>query len=72
MLSYLTPSSSGLCSTSSDEGNKYEDDNISIFNSFQHKSLIPFVYTQHHTPTHSYGFNLNFYDDMSSSFNGKY
>jgi len=67
MLSYLTPSSSDsgvvICSTSSDEGNKSlypnEDDNDGLFNSYSH----PFVYG--HTPTPTYGFGFNFYDEIS-------
>ena len=91
MLSYLTPSMQpqlsssdsalGMCSSSSDEGNKSsypnEIDSDGLFNSphipYGHsnypKAPIPFVYG--HTPTSAYGFGFNFYNEMSP-FTGKY
>lgn len=92
MLSYLTPSMQpqlsssdsalGMCSSSSDEGNKScypnEVDSDGLFNSphipyaqaaNHHKTPMPFVYG--HTPTSGYGFGFNFYNEMSP-FTGKY
>ena len=91
MLSYLTPSMQpqlsssdsalGMCSSSSDEGNKScypnELDSDGLFNSphipyapvNHHKTPIPFVYG-HTPPTSAYGFGFNFYNEMSP-FTGK-
>ncbi|CAF2050644.1 unnamed protein product [Rotaria magnacalcarata] len=85
MLSYLTPSmlpqlsssdsTLGICSTSSDEGNKSlypnEDDSSGLVHSsrilyphaYRHQSPVPLVYDHSTTPT--YGFGFSFYDDMS-------
>jgi hypothetical protein len=84
MLSYITPSMQpqlsssdsaiGICSISSEEGNKSsypnEDDHDGLWNAsriYHHKSPIPFVYPHPSTPTYNFGFS--FYDEMSP-FNG--
>lgn len=91
MLSYLTPSvqpqisssdsAFGLCSTSSDEGNKSlysneEDINglvnssrISYTHPYHHQSSVPFTYG--HPSTSAYGFGFGFYDEVSP-FSGNY
>ncbi len=67
----------GICSISSDEGNKSlypnEDDNDGLWNPsriYHQKSSIPFVYPHPSTPP-TYGFGFSFYDELSP-FHGNY